>query len=208
MKTCRHCNTEKPLFAFNKKCDTADGLTSRCKDCLSEIRKADYAKRSEVLLARNAEWYSKNRDAVTARRRERHDSEKCKVACKRYYENNRDKVRSLNKAWEEKNKDKVLESWRNYSKRNIDMRNANSAARRAAKRRQCPDWDRELTDLTAREASRLARMRSSMFGFKWDVDHIVPICGKNVSGFHVWSNLQVIPATVNRAKSNKHEVSA
>ena len=36
----------------------------------------------------------------------------------------------------------------------------------------------------------------------FEVDHIIPLRGKTVSGFHVENNLQVIPKFINIAKSN------
>jgi len=36
----------------------------------------------------------------------------------------------------------------------------------------------------------------------FEVDHIVPVKGKNVCGLHVLDNLQVIPRTENRKKGN------
>lgn len=203
MKQCRKCGLSKPLSDFSKKCDTADGLTSRCKACLSEARKADYAMRKELILARNAEWYSANKAVVREGRRERYDPEKSKALSRQYYQRNKAKCRELADRWAIKNPEKLREVWRNYSRRNRDYRNMQSSRRRAAKRNRYPLWGRELTDFVMREASALARKRTKVFGFSWDVDHIVPLLGEKVSGLHVWSNLQVIPSSLNRAKSNK-----
>jgi hypothetical protein len=58
-----------------------------------------------------------------------------------------------------------------------------------------------------REAYKLAKLRTEMFGFSWHVDHIVPLQGEFVSGFHTPYNLQVIPAINNLQKGNSYAIS-
>ena len=53
------------------------------------------------------------------------------------------------------------------------------------------------------EAYELAQLRSKVFGFLWEVDHIIPLVNKQVCGLHVEHNLQVVPAQWNKQKSNK-----
>lgn len=81
-------------------------------------------------------------------------------------------------------------------------------ARRRAKIKQLqPAWrDVELDKFVFTEAARLSKLRESVFGFKWHIDHVIPLNGKLVSGFHTSSNIQVIPAAVNMAKHAKFAV--
>ena len=66
-----------------------------------------------------------------------------------------------------------------------------------------PAWLDEDDIWMMREAYKLARMRTKMFGFSWHVDHILPLQGKTVSGLHVPTNIQVIPWLDNVKKHNK-----
>ena len=61
----------------------------------------------------------------------------------------------------------------------------------------------ELDTFAFEEASNLCELREQATGFKWHVDHIVPLNHKNACGLHVASNFQVVPAYWNLVKGNR-----
>lgn len=73
--------------------------------------------------------------------------------------------------------------------------------RNAQKLKAHPKW---ANDFFIEEAYRLAALRTKMLGFKWHVDHIVPLQSKFVCGLHVENNLRVIPGAENLGKGNRH----
>ena len=44
-------------------------------------------------------------------------------------------------------------------------------------------------------------------GIQHEIDHILPLNGDTVSGFHIPGNLQIITSTENRSKGNKYDFS-
>lgn len=95
---------------------------------------------------------------------------------------------------------------REYSKRRQrvvpEVYVAATAKRRAVKLQRTPAWaDEEKIQRVYAEA----KAKSAATGESWHVDHVVPLQGKLVSGFHVHYNLQVIPGAENSRKHNKFE---
>ena len=74
--------------------------------------------------------------------------------------------------------------------------------RRTAERERTPVWLTENDKWMMREAYALAALRTEIFGFPWEVDHVIPLRGQTVSGLHVPNNLQVIPKKENRKKGS------
>ena len=92
------------------------------------------------------------------------------------------------KTWKLENKDKVLESTRKYQ---------------TGKRNALPSWYGELDKFVMQEAASLCSLREMFTGFKWHIDHAIPLSSKTACGLHVAQNLQVIPSSLNVRKINK-----
>lgn len=105
-------------------------------------------------------------------------------------------------SWGKKNKSKRLlaERQRKRSKYSGDanyrgMVKSQAAEYRARRLRATPLW------LTEKDKEEIARIYLTCpEGF--DVDHVLPLKGKNVCGLHVPWNLQHLPQTENRSKGN------
>ena len=85
------------------------------------------------------------------------------------------------------------------------MRSFYESRYQQAKLQRTPSWLSKDDLWMIKEIYELAALRTKMSGFLWHVDHIIPIRGKNVSGLHVPSNLQVIPWIENVKKCNKFD---
>lgn len=61
----------------------------------------------------------------------------------------------------------------------------------------------EWAEFVMEEIYLLRNERTLTTKITWEVDHIVPISSSEVSGLHVWYNLQLLPKEANLLKSNK-----
>jgi len=105
-----------------------------------------------------------------------------------------------------RNPAKYAEFQRKYSKRNSGKVIAKNARRHSAKMSRTPPWLTREHYAEMRAIYIERQILSEWSGVEHHVDHIVPLCGKNVSGLHVPWNLQLLPARENLTKQNSHNV--
>lgn len=93
---------------------------------------------------------------------------------------------------------------KDYRKLNKDKTAHWTMLRHGRKLRATPKW------LSADQIEEIAKFYSHardcavISGDKYEVDHIIPLKGKDVCGLHVPWNLQILPADINRRKSNNY----
>ena len=122
------------------------------------------------------------------------------IYLKNFISNNNDRFREIQAAYYERNKEHKQRYLKDYAERNPHKYNHYAGKRRAAKLNATPPW----ADLEAiEEIYNLASWMTRENGIEYHVDHIEPLQGKYSCGLHVHYNLQIIPATENRKKSNK-----
>lgn len=118
----------------------------------------------------------------------------------------REHERARLKKFIQDNPDKVAAASKRYILANPDKMLAKVRAYQLAKAKRTPAWLTDEDLWMMEEAYSLAKLREKLFGFPWEVDHIVPLNGKLVSGFHVPHNLQVVPQRENRSKANRFTI--
>ncbi len=106
-------------------------------------------------------------------------------------------------AFHKNNPDKIKLWGKQYASKNAAKINAKAKRYVLAREKRTPAWLTLDDHWMIEQAYELAAIRTNIFGFPWQVDHVLPLHGRLVSGLHVPHNLQVIPASVNRSKSNK-----
>jgi hypothetical protein len=122
---------------------------------------------------------------------------------KSWHKRNKDRHSEINRKWYENNKEQHLANSKAWYEANKHRKLETTTAREKRCVLATPIWaDRELI----KELYALAKKLTEQTGIPHEVDHVIPLQGRNVSGLHVETNLQVITATENRRKSNKYNV--
>lgn len=190
-KTCTKCGETKPLENFSRK---LNGFQAKCKACCKVEHKAWHAaNREKQLLAKKASYQANREQAL--------------VNQKAYYQANRDVLLAYQVKWRAENNDKKRDYYqrtaevqraasRRWKAENPDRQRSNEAVRRTRMRNSPPWADRCAMAAIYREARELRAL-----GIDCEVDHIIPLRGKHVSGLHVHTNLRVLLTEDNRRKA-------
>jgi hypothetical protein len=166
------------------------------EDYIKSYRKEDYQKNKDRYSTKAKVYYEKNREHLISYSKE-------------YYLKNKDHVSEYNKSYYEATKHDRVEDNRKRARDWYHNNRARAISRnreRELKQKSAtPKWLSEGHKKQIHAIYEHAKDCSVVSGEVYEVDHIIPLQGKNISGLHVPWNLQVLPMDVNRAKSNKYD---
>lgn len=184
-KKCSTCAELRPLSAFSIRRASVDGLAYICKTCDTSRRKESYLRRHEAELDSRRRWRGEN-------------YEKSLEIVRAWDLKNAKEKSEGDKRWRAANRERLSELKKEYRRKHKGRYNSYFRAYELLKKCRMPPW----ADVKAIHAiyERASELRKA--GHDVEVDHIVPLHGKKVSGLHVAHNLQILTAQANRAKSN------
>lgn len=124
------------------------------------------------------------------------------------YDRDKDKIVSRVKKWQKEHPDKERDTLRSsaWQKANPAKQNAIVAKRNAAKLQRTPKWLSKRQFVEILRFYEKARELTEINKESYEVDHIIPLQGRNVSGLHVPWNLKILTKSENCFKSNKFEM--
>ena len=153
----------------------------------------------EKLKAYKRQHYLDNKEKYKKRASDRYYSnlDESRDYQREYYQNNKEnwpkRTTEQNQEYYANNKSKENNRCNSWKKNNRGLCTANTAAYRAVKLQRTPSW----ADLKA-----ISKFYEDC-PKGYEVDHIIPLQGRNVSGLHVLGNLQYLTKSDNCKKSNK-----
>ena len=105
--------------------------------------------------------------------------------------------------WKKKSTKHIKNYKLNYRKNNRAKLTAYAAKSRAIKIQATPKWLTKDQFRIIEDFYIIAYTLSQETNIKYEVDHIIPLRGKNISGLHVPWNLQILSKKDNMVKGNR-----
>ena len=183
--TCSACRQALEDNAFYKNAGRSTGVSAYCKPCSKKA---------------SAKWNRENKSRHLLNVAKHAATDKYKETGAAWRKANRQTLTEKMRIWRNENRDKVNANAKKSRLKNKERILRTNRERQIFKKTVRPLWaDKNAIARIYREARRLTKET----GIPHDVDHIIPIKGKRVTGLHVETNLQILPANENRRKSNK-----
>lgn len=157
-------------------------VNGMCLACGKEIKAKFRSAHKATERAANNRWRAQNPEAL-------------KIIKRREYEKNKEKYAAAGKQQRRLNASAIAEYMKRWREENRGRKNALSAARRQ-RARQSALWGADGVRAIYAACALLRRAT----GWDLQVDHVIPLLGRNVSGLHVPANLQILPARMNQQK--------
>lgn len=195
---CKSCRAEKRKPGITAQRECAETLAAagvkRCTKCKAVKQTAEFHKRKgspdglaykciACANAANAAWRESNPDGW-----------------KRWLAANEEHRENYVRRWVSEDRGLRAALFKRWAQANRDKRRATLAKRKAAQISATPKWANEdaIRKIYA-EAVRLTKET----GVRYEVDHIVPLQGRIVTGLHWEGNLQVLQKFENQSKLNR-----
>jgi hypothetical protein len=184
-KYCSKCKLLLDITFFHKDKNQKSGYACDCKKCKKKYR-------------------DENKDKIKNKQKEYKIKNKEKYAeySRKWRKRNPEKSKYVFEKWAKKYPEKVKNNNKNYAKKYPWKLTAKVNKRRGIKLNATPKWlsleQLKEIELLYKESKHL----TISTGTRHNVDHIIPLQGKNVCGLHVPWNLRIITENENLKKSN------
>lgn len=207
MKICLQCKQLKSPVEFGKDKSKKDKLNIYCKKCSCDQSKRSYKENKESWKESNKKSELKWRKANPERARECDREEN-----RRYRQRHPERVKQQDhtdylkhkesydlwaKKWAKNNPEKDRECQRRYHANHIEKDKAAVIKSNLKRKYRVPNFGQEGIKEFYMNCPK-----------GYDVDHIIPLNGKTVSGLHVIWNLQYLTREENNKKGNKYDGNA
>ena len=130
----------------------------------------------------------------------KNNPDKVKESIKKWHSKNQERVRAYTKIYRKNNRDRILQGYK-VNKIKNRARYAEYQVRRESDKIQRTPVYANIGRM--KEIYEMAQLITNYTGVKMHVDHIIPLRGRHVCGFHVENNLRVVDAETNMKKGNR-----